>query len=92
MKQTTHFSKPNSDPVPPREESLNSAHLFPLDFPGGTSLKYLPANAGDAGSVPVSGRSLGDGNGCPLQYSCLGNSMHTGTWRATGHGVVKSQI
>ena len=42
----------------------------------------LPANAGDAGSVPKSGRSPGEGNGSPLQYSCLGNPMERGAWRA----------
>ena len=51
----------------------------------------LPANAGDAGSVPESGRSSGEGNGNPLQHSCLGNPMDRGTWWATVHGVAKSQ-
>ena len=92
MKQTTHFSKPNSVPFPAREESFNFRMLVALGFPGGASLKHLPANTGDAGSIPGSGRSLGDGNGCPFQYSCLENSIDTGTWQATVHGVVKSLI
>ena len=49
----------------------------------------LPANAGDkrdAGSVPGSGRSPGEGNSNPLQYPCLGNAMDRGAWRATVHG------
>ena len=56
-------------------------------------VKNLPANAGDArdmGLVPESGRSHGVGNGNPLQYSCLENSMDRGTWWATVHGVTKS--
>ena len=45
--------------------------------------------AGDAGLIPGSGRSLGEGNGNPLQYSCLGNPMDRGAWLATVHGVTK---
>ena len=44
-----------------------------LDFPGGPVVKNPPGNAGDAGSIPGSGRSPGEGNGNPLQYSCLEN-------------------
>ena len=51
--------------------------------------KNLPANAGVAGSIPGSGRSPGAGNGNPLQYSCLGNSMDRGVLQATLHGVTK---
>ena len=54
-------------------------------------VKNLPANAGDAGSTPGSGRFPGEGNGYPLQYSCLDNPMDRGAWRATIHGVAKSQ-
>ena len=60
--------------------------------PGGSVVKNLPANAGDVGSVPEWGRFPGEGNGNPLQYSCLGNPMGRGAWRATVHGVTKSQI
>ena len=52
-------------------------------FPGGSVLKNLPANrrdARDAGSIPGSGRSPGEGNGNPLPYSCLGNPMDRGAW------------
>ena len=59
---------------------------------GALVVKHLPANAGDAGSIPGSGRSPGEGNGNPLQYSCLENPMDRGAWRATVHGVSKSQI
>ena len=54
-------------------------------------VKNLPANAGDAGSIPGSGRSPGEGDGYPLQYSCLENPMDRGAWRATVHEVAKSQ-
>ena len=50
-------------------------------------VKNLPENAGDLGSIPGLGRSPGEGNGYPLLYSCLENSMDRGAWRATVHGV-----
>ena len=50
-----------------------------------------PANVGDAGLIPRSGRSPGEGHGNPLQYSCLENPRDRGAWRATVHGVIKSQ-
>ena len=56
--------------------------------------KTLPANAGnarDVGSIPGLGRSPGEGNGNPLQYSCLENPMDRGAWWATVHGVAKNQ-
>ena len=58
-------------------------------FPGGSEVKNLPANAGDTGSIPRSGRAPGEGNGYPLQYSCLENSMYRGAWWATVHGVTE---
>ena len=61
-------------------------------FPGGSVVKNLPANAGGEGSIPRSGRSPGGGNGNPLQYSFLENSMDRGAWQATVHGLAKSQI
>ena len=64
---------------------------FFKDFPGGTVVKNPPANAGDAGLIPGSGRSPGEGNGNLLQYSCLENSMDGGAWWATVHEVEKSQ-
>ena len=54
-------------------------------------VKNLLVNAGDAGLIPESERSPGEGSGNPLQYSCLENSMDRGAWRATVHGVTKSQ-
>ena len=60
-----------------------------MGFPNGSVVKNLPASAGHLGLIPGSGRSLGEGNGNPLQYSCLGNFMDIGAWRATVHGVAK---
>ena len=51
--------------------------------------KNPPANAEDKGSIPGSRRSPGEGNGNPLQYSCLGNPIDRGAWQATVHGVTK---
>ena len=52
-------------------------------------VKNLHANAGDVGLVPGSGRSPGEGNGNPPQYSCLENPMDRGAWQATVHGVAE---
>ena len=62
-----------------------------MSFPGGSVVKTPPANAVDAGSTPESEGSPGEGNGNPLQYSCLGNPMDRGAWRALVCGVTKSQ-
>ena len=65
-----------------------------MSFPGGANVKNLPANSGGTGvegSIPGSGRSAGEGNGNPLQYSCLENSTVRGAWRAIVHRVAKSQ-
>ena len=58
-------------------------------FPGGSVVKNLTASTGDSGSVPESGRSSGEEDGNPLQYSCLGNSMDRGAWWAIVHGGLK---
>ena len=60
-----------------------------MGFLGGSVVKNLPANAGNMGSIPGSGRSHGEGNGNPLQYSSLGNPMDGGAWQATVHEIVK---
>ena len=65
-------------------------YLVPT-HPGGSVIKNPPANAGDAGSVPGSGRSPGEGNGNLLQYSCLENPMDCGAWKAIVHGLRTSQ-
>ena len=54
-------------------------------------VKNPPANAGDLGSIPRSGRSPGEGNGYPLQYSYLENPMDVGAWQSVVHEVAKSQ-
>ena len=58
---------------------------------GGSVVKNLPASVGDVGSIPGLGRSLGEGNGNPLQYSCLENPMDRGAWQATVPGLQKVQ-
>ena len=58
-------------------------------FPGGSDGKESACNAGDLGSIPVSGRSPGEGNGNPLQYSCLEKPTEGGAWWATVHGVTE---
>ena len=62
-----------------------------LGVPGGSVVKNLSANAEDMGLIPGLGRSRGEGNGNPLQCSCLGNPMDRGAWWAAVHGVAKSQ-
>ena len=62
-----------------------------LGFPHSSVGKETACNAGDLGSIPGLGRSPGEGNGNPLQYSCLENPMDRGAWWATVHGVAKSQ-
>jgi len=56
------------------------------------AVKTPPANAGDVGSIPGSGRSPGEGNGNPLQYCCLGNLVNREIWWATIHGVAKQLV
>ena len=63
-----------------------------IDFSGGSVDKESTCNAGDVrdlGLIPDLGRSPGEGNGNPPQFSCLGNSMDRGAWWATVHGVTK---
>ena len=60
-----------------------------MGFPCGSDGKATAYNAGDLGSIPVSGRSPGKGNGNPLQYSCLENPVDGGAWQATVHGVAE---
>ena len=62
-----------------------------MGFPGGSEVKASACNAGDLGSIPGLGRSPGEGNGNPLQYSCLENCMDRGAWWATVQGVAKSR-
>ena len=70
---------------------FNLCHPKVMGFPGGSGIKKSSANAGDTGLIPLSRRSPGEGNGNPLQYSCLENSMDREAWGAAVHGVTKSQ-
>ena len=75
--------------------SIHDQTLFSLRLPvymgflGGSDSKESTCNAGDVGSIPGSGRSPGERNGNPLQYSYLENSINRGAWQATVHGVEK---
>ena len=64
-------------------------HIQSLGFIGGSMVKNLLANAREVGSIPALGRSPGEGNGNPLQYSCLENPMDRRGWWATVHGVTE---
>ena len=61
-----------------------------MGFPGSSDGKVSAYNVGDLGSIPGSGRSPGEGNGNPLQHSCLKNPMDQGAWWTTVHGVAKN--
>ena len=66
-------------------------YFLQVSFPGGSDGKESAYSAEDLGSIPGSGRSCGEGNGNPLQYSCLESPMDRGAWLATVHGVTKCQ-
>ena len=73
-------------------ENIKLSHMWTDEgFPGGSGAKVSACNVGDMGSIPGLGTSPGEGNGNPLQYSCLEISMDGGGWWATVHGVAKSQ-
>ena len=72
-----------------QHKNIVNITIIILGFPGGSVVKNLPANAGDAGLIPGSGNSLGGGNGNPLHCSCLGNPMDRRTWWALVCGVAK---
>ena len=71
--------------------TIQSDLLCNWGFPGDSVIKNPPASAGDAGLIPGSGRSPGEGNGNPLQYSCLGNSIDRGAWQAIVLRAAKSK-
>ena len=71
-------------------EDLKIAPSHTKGFPGGPEVKASACNVGDLGLIPGSGRSPGEGNGNPLQYSCLENPMDQGAWWATDHGIAES--
>ena len=71
---------------------ISSVIHLSTSMPGGSVVKRMPANArdtGDMGLIPGSGRSTGEGNGNPLQYSCLENPMDIGAWQAIVHRVAE---
>ena len=82
---------PNSLPVTYKSNLWNQLSTS-LGFPGGSVVQNSPANAGDVDLIPGWRRSPGERNDSPFQYSCLGNPMNKGAWRATVHGVAKSQL
>ena len=69
-------------------KSLSHISIF-YGFPGGLIVNSPLANAENTGLISGSGKSPGEGNGNPLQYSCLGNPINKGAWQATVHGVAK---
>jgi len=75
--------KPNSN--------LKTVCNILMGFPGGSDSKESACSSGDLGLIPASGRSPGEGNDKPFQYSCLENPVDRGAWQATIHGVAKSQ-
>ena len=97
LEESLHSSK---DPVQPKiNTQINKqnttvserSHIGHIShgFPGSSVVKNPPANEGDVSLIPRSGRSPGKRYGNPLQYSCLGNPMDKGAWRATVLGVTK---
>ena len=86
------FPSPEDLPDPgiePGSPALQADSL-PSGFPGGSDSKPFAYNVGDLGSIPGLGNSSGEGNGNPLQYSCLENSMDREAWQAPVRGVAKS--
>ena len=76
--------------IPRAAEQPEPVLLSLRDIPGGSDDKESICNTGDPGLIPGLGRSPGEENGYPLQYSRLENSMDRGAWQATVHGVAKS--
>ena len=87
---TVHLESLNSQTILKKKNTVNGITLSDFkhlqSFHGGSDSKECACNAGDHGSIPWSGRSPRERNGCPLQYSCLGNPMDRGAWRATVYG------
>ena len=71
--------------------TINRLNKTTFKIPGGSEGKASACKAGDLGSIPGSGRCLGEGSGNSLQYSCLENPTDRGAWQAIVHGVAKSQ-
>ena len=71
---------------------INNVSISGKGLPCGSLVKNPPANSGDTGSIPGSGRCPGKGNGNPVQHSCLGNLMDRGAWQTMVHGVTKESV
>ena len=71
--------------------NINNLRYADYTFPGGLTDKESTCNVGDLGLIPGSGKSPGEGNGNPLQYSCLENPMDRAVWKVTVHGAAKSR-
>ena len=80
------------DPMGCRLPGSSVLHYLPEFTPAGSVVEKLPAKAGDPGLIPGSGRSPGERNGTPLQYSCLANPMKRGAWQVTVHGMAKEWL
>ena len=77
-------------PLPWRDSYVCMMVYVYVGFPGGSEVENLPANTGDVGLIPGSPRSLGERNGNPFQYSCLGNLLDREAWWATDRGIAES--
>ena len=75
----------------PGKGAVSTLYTFCSSYPTGSDGKESACHAGDLGLIPGSGRSCGEGNGNPLQYSCLNNSIDRGAWQVTVLGVAKNQ-
>ena len=93
LTEASPLSLPSCSTAVSPHMSVTRSPLFmrTLGFPGGSDGKESTCNVGNLGSIPGLGRSPGEGNSYPLQYSFLKNSMDRGLWRATVHGIAKSQ-
>ena len=91
MKLETNCKKIKLPHTPQTQRLKQYVPKLPMGFPGGSEVKVFAWNAGDLGLIPGSGRSPGEGNGNPLQYSCLENPMDREAWQAAVHGVTKSR-
>ena len=87
---------PHQNPILPLKSHLlytvfkNYGNVYITGLPCSSTGKESPCNAGNQDSIPRSGRSSGEGNGSPLQYSCMENSMDREAWQATVCGIAKS--
>ena len=73
-------------------ELQRKVHRGHMDFPGDSDGKESMCNIGDLGLILGSGKSLGEGNVYPLQYSCLESCIDRGAWQATAHGVTTERL